>query len=76
VKIKVMFVLFISIVCLIISILVVTVLYNIIDRFVYSVTRKKVSSYVTIQCILIGILLTILCFLEYDLVTGLLHFLP
>ena len=70
-----MFEFVIFIVSLIISIFLITLLYNIIDKFVYSVTRKKISKFNIFQYILLGVLLTFLFFLEYDLVSGLIQFL-
>jgi len=66
-----MFVVFISVLSLIISLFVVNVLYNMINKFVYSTVRLVVSDFGSVQYVLIGILLVILCLLEYDLTYGL-----
>lgn len=70
-----MFVVFISVLSLIISLFVVNVLYNMINKFVYSTVRLVVSDFGSVQYVLIGILLVILCLLEYDLAYGLVSWL-
>lgn len=70
-----MFLVFISIICLIITLLVLTILYNIINKFIYSTTRYKISNNIIIQYILTGLFISLACILEYDLVTSTIKFL-
>lgn len=61
---------------LIVSLILVLLLYNIVEKLVYSVCRRKLSDFMVIQCIFVGALFMLLCFLEYDLVSGMFLILP